>query len=86
MESFTLRLSMVYFLEKEMEDIFTDMTEDTFGKLLTEDSGIGNRRTMDYFGCATGKRRRTMAQSDFEEKLEIEKFHIESDVRCHDRR
>ena len=49
-------------------------------------SGIGNRRTMDYFGCATGKRRRTMAQSDFEEKLEIEKFHIEStDVMTGDR-
>ncbi len=41
---------------------------------------------MDYFRCASGKRRRKTAQPNFEEKSEIEELHIEStDVMTGDR-
>ena len=41
---------------------------------------------MDYFGCASGKSGRKMAQFNFEENSEIEELHIEpTDVMTGDR-
>ncbi len=65
---------------------FTDFTEDTFREFIKVIPELTVEDQWITFGCASGKRRRKMAQSNFAEKSEIEELHIEpTDVMTGDR-